>query len=104
MAELENSKLTNVTTGLARVTVIVADLGANGKTFAGYEIHSSIIGAPDSGINYPINTILIAASNPTPGGYFVDNILCKDSLKDIISYQKKLVDLWRKVKKKQLKR
>ena len=58
MAELENSQLTNVTTGLARVTVIVADLGANGKTFAGYEIHSSIIGAPDSGINYPINTIL----------------------------------------------
>ena len=40
-------------------------------------------------VTYPINTILIAASNPTPGGYFVDNILCKDSLKDIKSYQKK---------------
>lgn len=58
MAEVENSKLVNVTTGLARVTVISADLGVDGKTFAGYEIHSAIIGAPDSGINYPINTIL----------------------------------------------
>ena len=33
MAEVENSKLVNVTTGLARVTVISADLGVDGKTF-----------------------------------------------------------------------
>ena len=58
MAIVENSKLVNVTSGLARVTVIVADLGANGKTLAGYEIHSAIVGAPDSGISYPVNTIL----------------------------------------------
>jgi hypothetical protein len=58
MSTVENSKLTNVNGGLARVTVIAADLGADGKSFTGYEIHSSIIGAPDSGISYPINTIL----------------------------------------------
>ncbi len=40
-------------------------------------------------VTYPINTILIAASNPTPSGYFQENMLCKDSLKDIKSYQKK---------------
>ena len=55
---VENNKMVNVTTGVARVTAIVADLGADGKTYAGMSIFSCVIGSPDSGIAYPINTVL----------------------------------------------
>ena len=40
-------------------------------------------------VNYPVNNIMIAASNPTPGGFFQDDPQCKDSLRDIKNYQKK---------------
>ncbi|RRD38903.1 ATP-binding protein [Leptotrichia sp. OH3620_COT-345] len=40
-------------------------------------------------ITYPVNNIVIAASNPTPGGFFADDPRCKDSLRDIKNYQKK---------------
>ena len=40
-------------------------------------------------VNYPVNNIMIAASNPTPGGFFQDDLQCKDSLRDIKNYQKK---------------
>lgn len=55
---VENNKMVNVTAGVARVTAIVADLGADGKTYAGMSIFSCVIGSPDSGIAYPINTVL----------------------------------------------
>ena len=31
-------------------------------------------------VNYPVNNIMIAASNPTPGGFFQDDPQCRDSL------------------------
>ncbi|AMD94711.1 YifB family Mg chelatase-like AAA ATPase [Leptotrichia sp. oral taxon 847] len=40
-------------------------------------------------ITYPVKSITITASNPTPSGYFPDNPLCSDSLLDIKRYQKK---------------
>ena len=40
-------------------------------------------------VNYPVNNIMIAASNPTPGGFFQDDPQCRDSLRDIKNYQKK---------------
>ncbi|MDO5089574.1 MAG: YifB family Mg chelatase-like AAA ATPase [Leptotrichiaceae bacterium] len=40
-------------------------------------------------VTYPVNNIMIAASNPTPGGFFSDDPRCKDSLRDIKNYQKK---------------
>ncbi len=40
-------------------------------------------------VTYPVKMILVAASNPTPSGYFSDSEYCKDSLIDIRRYQKK---------------
>jgi magnesium chelatase family protein len=38
---------------------------------------------------YPVNMILITASNPTPSGYFPDDPRCCDTLRDIKRYMKK---------------
>ena len=38
---------------------------------------------------YPVKNITVAASNPTPSGYFRDDPLCIDSLREIKSYEKK---------------
>jgi len=40
-------------------------------------------------ITYPVKSIMIAASNPTPCGFFPDDILCTDTLRNIKNYQKK---------------
>ena len=40
-------------------------------------------------MTYPVKSITITASNPTPSGYFPDNPLCHDSPLDIKRYQKK---------------
>ena len=63
-------------------------------------------------VTYPVNNIMIAASNPTPGGFFPDDPQCKDSLRDIKNYQKKFsgplldrIDLYvemRRLKKEEL--
>lgn len=38
---------------------------------------------------YPVKCITIMASNPTPSGYFLEDEMCKDSLRDIKNYQKR---------------
>lgn len=38
---------------------------------------------------YPVKCITIMASNPTPSGYFPEDEMCKDSLRDIKNYQKR---------------
>lgn len=38
---------------------------------------------------YPVKGITIMASNPTPSGYFPEDEMCKDSLRDIKNYQKR---------------
>ena len=38
---------------------------------------------------YPVKNITVAASNPTPSGYFRDDPLCIDSLREIKRYEKK---------------
>ena len=38
---------------------------------------------------YPVKNITVAASNPTPSGYFSDDPLCIDSLREIKRYEKK---------------
>ena len=38
---------------------------------------------------YPVKCITIMASNPTPSGYFQEDEMCKDSLRDIKNYQKR---------------
>ena len=40
-------------------------------------------------ITYPVKSIMIAASNPTPCGFFPDDILCTDTLRNIKNYQKR---------------
>lgn len=41
---------------------------------------------------YPVKCITIMASNPTPSGYFPEDEMCKDSLRDIKNYQKRFSD------------
>ena len=48
-----------------------------------------VISRANFSVTYPVKNITITASNPTPSGYFPDNPLCSDSLKEIKRYQKK---------------
>ena len=48
-----------------------------------------VISRANFSVTYPVKNITITASNPTPSGYFPDNPLCNDSLKEIKRYQKK---------------
>ena len=48
-----------------------------------------VISRANLSVTYPVKNITITASNPTPSGYFPDNPLCNDSLKEIKRYQKK---------------
>lgn len=41
-------------------------------------------------ITYPCNSLLIAASNPTPSGHFADDPRCTDSPDQIARYQRKI--------------
>lgn len=38
---------------------------------------------------YPVKNITIMASNPTPSGYFPEDSMCRDTLRDIKNYQKR---------------
>mgnify|MGYP003615732005 CR=1 FL=1 len=48
-----------------------------------------IISRSDFVATYPVNMLLITATNPTPSGYFPDDMRCTDSLRDIKRYMKK---------------
>lgn len=47
------------------------------------------ISRANSIMTYPIKTITIMASNPTPCGYFPEDKQCTDNLRDIKNYQKR---------------
>lgn len=47
------------------------------------------ISRANSIMTYPVKTITIMASNPTPCGYFPEDPQCTDSLRDIKNYRKK---------------
>ncbi len=48
-----------------------------------------IISRSDFVATYPVNMLFITATNPTPSGYFADDLRCTDSLRDIKRYMKK---------------
>lgn len=47
------------------------------------------ISRSDFTADYPVNMILVTATNPTPGGFFEDDPRCTDSLTSIKKYKKK---------------
>lgn len=47
------------------------------------------ISRANSIVTYPVKTITILASNPTPSGFFKEDPLCTDNIRDIKNYEKR---------------